>query len=48
MAAQDFSRSKVIKQLKDVILLFVIFDDDYKISSLPTSQTVGCFTILLL
>ena len=44
MAAQDFSRSKIIKRLKDVILLYVIFDDDHKISFLPTSQTVRCFT----
>ena len=48
MAARDFSSSRIIQQLKAVLLLFVTVDGDYKISSLPISQTVDCFTILLL
>ena len=36
--------------MKGILLLhiFVIVDEDYKISSLPISQTVGWFVILLL
>ena len=36
--------------MKDVLLLhvFVIADEDYKISSLHISQTIGWFAILLL
>ena len=52
MTAKDFSSSRMpfFLQMKDVLLLhiFVIVDDDYKISSLPISQTVGWFAILLL
>ena len=40
----------IILQMKGVLLLhvFVIVDDDYKISSFPISQTVGRFVILSL
>ena len=48
MAAQDLSSSRIIQQLNDILLLFVIVGDDCKILSLPISQAVGCFTILLL
>ena len=49
-SCSNFSSSRIILQMKDVLLLhvFVIVDDDYKISSLPISQTVGQFAILLL
>ena len=48
MAAQDFSSSRIIQQLRDVSLLFVIANDANKISSHPVSQTVCCFNNIIM